>query len=276
MQEAGIPTTLRGYAALISAWQVPEHERGGALYLALAGLHEHYQSLRMTEQAMLDTRVRRTSRVLSSLQCTITEIEETMERVVLPMLVPEEPPIQLLQFYSKSRDRIDLGPSMPSNWRKLLSNFCPVQISIGTQRYHTPEHAFHAGKALCSSKPLMAVLFTVGGAVGPLAAMAKQAGSKAAYKQQGAILDQKRWYTEREAVQTRIIEARLKQDVVFRSILTYIGTQNIQLVHFDRSGVRSYWGATVNAQTGIVSGANRLGLLLTEAAWRLQSKMTDA
>jgi predicted NAD-dependent protein-ADP-ribosyltransferase YbiA (DUF1768 family) len=264
--------SLCGYVPLLLAWAVPDPDRGATLYLALTEMHEHYRSLRVAEQTMLDLRVRRTSRVLSSLHIIIDEIEHTMEHIILPMLLIEDVKIPIvLQFYSKSRDRADLGANVPPNWRKILSNFYPVQLSVGDHRYPTPEHAFHAAKALCSSKPSMALMFTVGGAVGPLASDAKRAGGKGTYRQHGAVLDQRLWSERRDEAQDRIITARLQGDPIFQSILVAIGTRKIRLVHFDRAGTKSYWGASINAQTGYVNGTNRLGRLLTTTASNLVS-----
>lgn len=268
MQAAGLPSTLCGYGEVIRAWETTSgRDRGGALYLAFTGLREHFQQLHRMEQNMLDTRVRRTSRVLSSILLTIQEIEQTIETVILPML---DPPVQhQLQFFSRSKDRADLGSGTPPNWRKVLSNFHAARLVMGEHLYHTPEHAFHAAKALYSSKPSMALLFIVGGAVGPLATDAKRAGGKGSYKQHGALLDQRRWFDMRTVVQQQIILARLEQHADFRSILTVVGHRNIQLVHFDRTGAKSYWGGSVDALTGCVRGVNRLGTLLTEAASRV-------
>ena len=75
--------------------------------------------------------------------------------------------------------------------------------------------------------------------------------------------------TDRDAVQTNIIRARIEQDVMFRSILKVIGKRNLHLGHFERSGERSYWGASVDKVTGRINGRNRLGILLMEASSRL-------
>jgi predicted NAD-dependent protein-ADP-ribosyltransferase YbiA (DUF1768 family) len=116
----------------------------------------------------------------------------------------------------------------------------------------------------------MALMFIVGGTVGPLGSDARRAGSKESYMKYGAELDQSRWSDVREDAQQRIIDARLQQDALFRSILLVIGTRQIRLVHFDRSGMNSYWGATVNLQSGVTTGSNRLGILLMETAARLR------
>jgi predicted NAD-dependent protein-ADP-ribosyltransferase YbiA (DUF1768 family) len=292
MQTAGIPTTLCGYGTIIRAWRAPVCDRAGAMYVALMELHEHLQGAYTTEQNMLDTRVRRTSRLLSSLFVTIHEIEQTIETVILPMLVPEaaSPPAststptpaptpeashtRVYQFFSRSKDCADLGPNIPPTWRKTLSNYCAVRLTVGTRKYHTPEHAFHAEKALCSSQPSMALELSVGGSIGPLPRDAKRAGGKAYYKTHGAVLDQHRWVHKRTIVQQQIIEARLKQHIEFQAILSVVGHRKLHLVHFDRSGGRSFWGASVNAKSGDVQGANRLGLLLMETAARIAHPMT--
>jgi predicted NAD-dependent protein-ADP-ribosyltransferase YbiA (DUF1768 family) len=268
MQKAGIPTSLCGYADLITAWETPEDDRGGAMYMALTDLIEHYKRMRMTEQNMLDTRVRRTSRLLSSLQLTIQELEHTLEMIIVPMFVPEN---RTLQFFSKSANTADLGAGVPSNWRRVLSNFYPSQISVNGHTYPTSEHAFHAAKALSSSDPSMALDFIVGGKVGPLASAAKVAGGKAAYAKNKTVLKLGEWISKRDTVQREITASRLQQDPLFTSILTAIGHRRIRLVHFDRSGSKSYWGGVVDPLTGTVRGTNKLGIILTEEASKLSS-----
>jgi hypothetical protein len=54
----------------------------------------------------------------------------------------------------------------------------------------------------------------------------------------------------RVSVQKRLIEARVQQDPMFRSILLAVGAKRVRLVHFDRSGAKSFWGASVDAQGG--------------------------
>mmetsp|Transcript_141803 Transcript_141803/g.200828 ORF Transcript_141803/g.200828 Transcript_141803/m.200828 type:complete len:108 (-) Transcript_141803:7-330(-) len=36
----------------------------------------------------------------------------------------------ILQFYSKSKDNADLGPDIPANWRKILSNFWKHEVRL--------------------------------------------------------------------------------------------------------------------------------------------------
>merc|ERR1719231_1892886 len=71
----------------------------------------------------------------------------------------------IVQFYSKSKDSDDLGLGIP-DWRKRLSNFWPCVIEVDGRRYPSIEHCFHAAKALCSSKPEIAVDWECGGSVG--------------------------------------------------------------------------------------------------------------
>jgi predicted NAD-dependent protein-ADP-ribosyltransferase YbiA (DUF1768 family) len=269
MQEAGIPNTLCGYADLITAWEAPERDRGGALYMALTDMLEHYRRMQLFEQNMLNTSVRRTSRLLSSIHITIQEIEHTLEMVVVPMLAPEQ---KTLQFFSMSEDSSDLGPNIPDNWRKVLSNFYPAQISVKGYDYPTSEHAFHAAKALYSSKPSMAQDFIVGGSVGPSAWQARRAGGEAAYTRNDAVLYIVQWMHKRDEAQKEITASRIQQDPLFASVLTAVGNQHVELVHFDRSGSKSYWGGVVDTKTGRVHGKNRLGVILTEEARKLASK----
>jgi predicted NAD-dependent protein-ADP-ribosyltransferase YbiA (DUF1768 family) len=283
MQEAGIPVSLCGYTDVIIAWDTPQKERSATLYLAMTDLLEEYRDMRIKEQNRLDTQVRRTSRVLSCILITIDEIERTLATVVLPNMSSSPPDehksacpkrkravermsVRQLQFYSKSRDVADLGPTIPANWRRILSNFHQVQIVVGNSVYPTPEHAFHAAKALCSSHPSMAQMFTVGGTIGPQAIDAKRGGAKVTYKQHKAVLNETKWLQMRDTVQKDIIDARLKQDPLFVSILMATVDQNIRLVHFDRAGTRSYWGGTIDTMTGRIHGTNRMGMLMMEAA----------
>ena len=280
MQEAGIPASLCGYADIIIAWDTPEQDRNATLYLALTGLLEDYSGMRIKEQNRLDTQVRRTSRVLSGILLTIDEIRHTLEAIVLPNMSSSPNTkrkgvalesvarvgMRQLKFYSKSSNVADLGPTIPSNWRRILSNFHQGELVIDGKVYPTPEHAFHAAKARCSSHPSMARMFTVGGTIGPLAIDAKRGGGKAAYKDQKAVLNEPMWIQMRDDAQKKIIDARLDQDQLFRSIVMATVDQNIRLVHFDRSGHRSYWGGTVDELTGGIRGTNRLGVLIMEAA----------
>jgi predicted NAD-dependent protein-ADP-ribosyltransferase YbiA (DUF1768 family) len=80
-----------------------------------------------------------------------------------------------------------------------------------------------------------------------------------------------KWMKKRDDAQKEIIASRLQQDPLFKSILTAVGNQRVRLVHFDRSGSKSYWGGVVNPITGKVHGTNRLGVLLTEEAKKLAS-----
>lgn len=163
-------------------------------------------------------------------------------------------------FFSKSKAKQDLGKQVPGDWRRRLSNFWPAQVTIDGRTYPSVEAAFQAAKALHSDKPEMAKDFEVGGSVGPDPAVAKQHGSRKVYVAKGAKLKAKEWEAARDAAMMKILQARYDQDEVFRQILEATKALNINLVHFERSGPKAYWGGLV--KDGVVQGRNRLGEML--------------
>ncbi len=163
-------------------------------------------------------------------------------------------------FYSKSKNKADLGEGIPPTWRRQLSNFAPVEVTIDGRTYPSVEAAFQAAKAQHSSKPEMARKFEVGGSVGPDPAAAKQHGSKKVYKAEGAVLKVQAWDAARDAAMFRALQARLEVDAEFRKILEASKEANVRLVHYERSGARSYWGGAV--KDGEVVGTNKLGKML--------------
>jgi ribA/ribD-fused uncharacterized protein len=165
-------------------------------------------------------------------------------------------------FYSKSADADDLALGVP-HWRKVLSNFHPVEIEVGGRRYPSVEHAFHAAKARCSNKPEVAAAFEIGGSVPANAAAAKKAGGRAGFAKMGATLDCAEWDRVRDDATMMALRARWLADPLFRHILLATRDLNLTLVHFERGGWRSYWGGTVIADN-IVVGANTLGRMLME------------
>lgn len=163
-------------------------------------------------------------------------------------------------FYSKSKNKADLGKGIPATWRRQLSNFAPVEVTIDGRTYPSVEAAFQAAKAQHSSKPEMARKFEVGGSVGPDPAEAKRHGSKKVYKAEGAVLKVQAWDAARDAAMFRALQARLEVDAEFRKILEASKEANVRLVHYERSGARSYWGGAV--KDGAVVGTNKLGKML--------------
>ena len=91
---------------------------------------------------------------------------------------------------------------------------------------------------------------------------AKLAGSKTGFRRVGARLNVPKWNQQRDKYVARALRARARQDEQFRNILLETKRRNLYLLHFDRSGKRSYWGGSVNKTTGQVQGTNQLGKLL--------------
>jgi predicted NAD-dependent protein-ADP-ribosyltransferase YbiA (DUF1768 family) len=185
--------------------------------------------------------------------------------------IPKKLSVQLMdgdiaQFYSKSKDADDLGLGIP-DWRKVLSNFHIVTIEPHPGRYYASvEHAFHAAKARCSNKPEIALEFELGGAVGKTPLAAKRAGGRAAFERRGAALDRNKWDAERDRATLDALRSRLVVDSTFRTVLTEVHRRKIRLLHFERGGAKSYWGGSLNKDTGGINGVNRLGQMLVGIA----------
>jgi len=177
----------------------------------------------------------------------------------------------VVQFYSKSKDVDDLGTlgegpveslGIP-NWRKVLSNFHLINVTIKGKAYPSVEHYFHAAKAMCSTNPEFAKEFEIGGTVGQKGPLdAKRAGSKAGFARAGAQLDVARWISQRDRCVARALRARARQDTLFRQILLTTHKRRLYLLHFERLGRKSYWGGSICKTTGKPVGTNRLGTLL--------------
>ncbi len=173
----------------------------------------------------------------------------------------------VVQFASRSKDGPAPGPDLPSRWRKVLSNFSTeTPHIIGGRTYASVEHYFQGRKAGCSNKPQMADWFTMEHdgphRVDDDPRAAKRAGGRKGYQQHGATLDTTRWLDVRDEVMQTALDARLAQDELFTRILR--STRGLVLLHFERSGARSYWGGSLDRQTGLIKGENRLGAMMME------------
>jgi ribA/ribD-fused uncharacterized protein len=175
-------------------------------------------------------------------------------------------------FYSKSKSKADLGKAIPADWRRQLSNFWPQEIEVNGRHYPNAEAAFQAAKAMESSKPELAKNFEVGGSIGPDPADAKKAGTKKAYKEAGATLKAADWDKKRNEAMMDILQARYDSDPMFRQILEATLKANILLLHYERSGAKSYWGGAV--KDGEIVGENMLGRMLMQL--RLRNSETGA
>ncbi|MCA9700851.1 MAG: NADAR family protein [Myxococcales bacterium] len=165
-------------------------------------------------------------------------------------------------FYSGSRPEPALLPDLPATWRRVLSNFHREDLVVDGHRYASVEHYFQGQKALCSTRPAMASRFRADDddSVGPDPAAAKSAGSRKAYTRAGASLDGAAWERRRLQVMRTALAARWAQQPLFRAVLS--STAGLELLHFERSGARSYWGGNLGREDGLPRGQNHLGLLL--------------
>ena len=169
----------------------------------------------------------------------------------------------VLQFYSKSKNMDDLQLNI-KDWRKRLSNFWPCVIEIDGRKYPSVEHAFQAAKARVSNKPEVANYFECGGTVEEDAAAAKRAGNKTGFSKFDATLDMAIWDTQRDGAMFTALKARMSVDAEFCAILKKTAELGAHLLHFERQGLRAYWGGTIDRASGNIVGLNRLGKMLME------------
>ena len=187
---------------------------------------------------------------------------------------PEErkaPRPEVALFYSRSADCADLGPAIPKNWRKRLSNFWPGDVylddpsPLGRLRFPSVEHCFQALKARrASDMPDMANEFVMGGRVGNDPKDAKVAGSRKAYAKRGATLDAHKWNACRDDIMRLAVCSRASCDGEFCDILR--ATKGMTLLHLEPRGLAHtlYWGGRVDKKTGVLVGENKLGKTLME------------
>ena len=154
-------------------------------------------------------------------------------------------------------------------------------VANGGRRYRTVEHAFQAAKFLHGNAAPAEVAerraadFEVGGRIAADAKKAKLAGGRkgmAACAGGGCTLDRARWGAAADAVMVDALEARWAVDAAFRDVLRETRRQGIRLVHFERSGGKSYWGGglrTVEREVGaeVVAGGEGGGRGIS-AGWR--------
>lgn len=193
--------------------------------------------------------------------------DELGENIVSPMEKEDSSTCEILQFYSKSKDGTELGPDIVPHWRKILSNFWMVTVSHEGDKFPSVEHFFQASKFKCSNKPEYFADFTVNGKYGNVDALtAKRKGSKAGFNSMGAILDVDKWNMCRIDIMRDFIQSRYEQDDVFRQILNECRDRGVTLLHFERSGQKSFWGGSVSRNDGNILGKNHLGKIMMEIA----------
>ena len=91
---------------------------------------------------------------------------------------------------------------------------------------------------------------------------AKRAGGRGAYKRAAAQLDSDGWVERRVEIMAAALTARWDQQELFRAVLT--STRGLSLLHFERSGARSYWGGSLGRDSGAIQGENQLGRMMME------------
>ena len=82
----------------------------------------------------------------------------------------------------------------------------------------------------------------------------------------GVDLDTRAWLEARERAMRAICEARWEQDATFRRVLRAVDAKGWYLLHFERSGAKSFWGGF--EKDGRVQGRNALGEILMALATR--------
>lgn len=204
--------------------------------------------------------------------------------------------MDILQFYSKSKitnDPVEMGGV--KNWRQRLSNFWPVRISPNTiivegrelfneeLQFSSVEQAFHYAKFRFTTKtmsdseildPLLHypdVLTqsikpdrvddaTFKGQARPFMVKVKGSSGKGKMKKAGYALDVGAWDVAKVAVMEHLLRARWVSDPAFRSIL--IASQGKYLLHFERTGIKSFWGGSIDKKSGEIKGQNILGKMM--------------
>jgi hypothetical protein len=115
----------------------------------------------------------------------------------------------------------------------------------------------------------MARKFLIDGEYGRDARMAKSKGGKGAMKTNGFYLDSVAWNGIQNKVMIMAIRARALIDTVYAAALKQSAQQQWLWLHFDRAGIRSYWGGHVSKETGQWVGRNRLGELMQKVGREL-------
>lgn len=208
--------------------------------------------------------------------------------------------MEVLQFYSKSKsthDPVEMGGVR--NWRQRLSNFWPVIISpppitVSDVRvfnegieFSSIEQAFHYAKfqfatktmsdsekqdwfahypgMLTSSIPIEHDQVndeTFAKTIRPFMVNVKKSSGKGKMKKEGYTLNIDVWDVAKVAVMKHLLRARWVKDDEFRSIL--MGSKGKYLLHIERSGIKSFWGGSLNKTDQTPQGKNTLGELMME------------
>ena len=158
-------------------------------------------------------------------------------------------------FYSKSKN-LDL---------RYLSNFEKSKVSYKGKSYPSVESGFQGLKYFISGCKEVASKFELGGKYENLdSSEIKKLGGKGGFKKNKCELDVDKWNKESVGIMRKLLESRYDNDIRFKTILDGL---NVKLFHFERSGVKSFWGGNWEKNDIIRNketfrGQNKLGELL--------------
>jgi len=176
----------------------------------------------------------------------------------------------ITQFYSRTK-------SCPSDGRNyaLLSNFTQYEDNKGQTT--SVEFLFQIEKLTCDSSGNVsgrkALELEITSSV-ENSSQVKRLGSSLNWAKYNLKLDRQAWEKKKDGVMKGLIQRRLRDDPTFRDILTYVMQgDHPMLLHFERSGAKSYWGGSIN-EKGEIVGVNRLGKIMMEVWHEDQSKST--
>lgn len=160
-----------------------------------------------------------------------------------------------LYFYSGARHPVE----------RYLSTFHPARIVYRGEVFPSIEHAFQAAKFLYSDRPdLFHAAAMDASAV--TAAKAKSLGSKTAFAKRRVVLNVESWNIHNKAVMRELVQARVREDVAFRSILERARQGGLTLYHYEKAfgkrGAEPYWGGYFRKSDGEFFGKNWLGKIL--------------
>jgi predicted NAD-dependent protein-ADP-ribosyltransferase YbiA (DUF1768 family) len=248
-------------------------------------------SVKMAMVCSNDTGMKRTGPVKETKQ-----VKRAKKATVVAPPIPIPSGQTSVTFYSKSRTK------WARNFSNFATPFEQIPLTITTNNvvhvtpvdgklqpdtkyqmlFPTIEHAYQAFKYVCSmpdDEKLRALLRRFGVLVFPREGKlankeadlplldvrgAKSAGSKRSMKDRGTALNESAWNGDKVAFMVACVDARISVDPDFRAQLIKVHEDNIFLLHFERSGARSFWGGYIpkTSDGSCYVGNNMLGRIL--------------